>query len=213
MTKSKLYTPLKIGSMEVKNRVMMAPISTGFEPADGSLSEPIINYWVERAKGGVGLIIIGAVTIDSEVPYQTPQTISLGEDKFIPGFKELTDRCHAYGAKVMPQIAYMGAESCNPWFKGIEAVGPSSYVNAQGFQCREMRLDEIPPIIKKYGETALRAKKAGCDGVQVHCACVYDARCLPLPSAKQANRQIRRQLRQSSETCFRGHSRNSLCRR
>lgn len=173
MAKAKLYTPLKIGSVEVKNRVMMAPMSTGYEADDGTINDVTRNYWVERAKGGVGLIIVDAVTIDSNVPYSTPETISLGDDSTIESFKALTDECHTYGAKVFPQIAYMGAESCLLRVKGIPAAGPSAYVNQYGIPCREMKAEEIPAIIKKYGEAAMRARKAGCDGIQLHCAHAY----------------------------------------
>ncbi len=173
MSKSKLYEPMKIGSLEIKNRVMMAPISTGYESIDGTINEVSHNFWVARAKGGVGIIVVDAVTVDKDVPYQTPGTISLGDDSTIASFKAFTDECHKYNTKVFPQLAYMGAESCNLMVKGIPAVGPSAYVNQFGIPCREMRLDEIPGIIKKYGEAALRAKKSGCDGIQLHCAHAY----------------------------------------
>ncbi len=173
MAISKLYTPLQIGTLTVKNRVTMAPMSTGYEDPNGTINDVTYEYWVERAKGGVGAIYVDAVTIDTDVPYQTPETISLGGDEFIPTFKRLTDKCHEYGCAIFPQIAYMGAECCNGWFKGIPAVGPSAYHNAAGFMCREMRLDEIPAIVKKYGEAARRARLAGCDGVQLHAAHAY----------------------------------------
>lgn len=168
----KLYTPFRIGNVEIKNRIFMAPMSTGYENMDGTISGPCADYWIERAKGGTGLIIVDCVGVDKDVPYQTPNTLSLGSDEFIESFKAFNDEVHKYGAKVFPQIAHFGAESCS-WMKGVQPVGPSAYHNAYGAPCRELDLEEIPAIIEKYGDAALRAKKAGCDGIEFHCAHAY----------------------------------------
>ncbi|MEG2039476.1 MAG: NADH:flavin oxidoreductase, partial [Oscillospiraceae bacterium] len=169
----KLYTPVNIGKAVLKNRVIMAPMSTGCESEDGKINDVISNYWELRAKGGVGMILVDAVTIDANVPYLTPSTISLGEDDKIESFKTFVDKMHTHGTLVFPQIAHMGAESCTAWAKGFPAVGPSCYHNSAGHMCREMKLEEIPAIIKKYGEAARRARLAGCDGMEFHCAHAY----------------------------------------
>jgi len=90
----KLFTPIKIGSMEVKNRIVMAPMTTNWAPDDGTISQKMIDYWEARAKGGVGLIIFEAVTIDVAFPYII-QTVGLWDDKLIPGFKRFVDAMHA----------------------------------------------------------------------------------------------------------------------
>ena len=86
--------------MEIKNRIAMAPMTLGFESKDGTINETLTNFWLERAKGGVGLIILDVVTVDSSVPY-LGNTISLGDDNLIPSFKVFVDKIHKYGTKVI----------------------------------------------------------------------------------------------------------------
>lgn len=168
----RLFTPIKIGSMELKNRIAMAPITTGWAPADGTVPERIIDYLEARARGGVALIILETVTIDARFPYLM-QSMGLWADHLIPGFKRLTDRIHAYGAKVAPQISHAGPESFSS-LKGIPAVGPSPVLNKlTGQVCRELSSDEIEAIVVQYGEAARRAREAGCDAVEVHAAHSY----------------------------------------
>ena len=93
---SKLFSPIKIGSMAIKNRIAMAPMATDFANPDGTLSQRIIDYYEARAKGGAGLITLEIATIDEFSPY-VPNTIGLWDDKFIPGIKTLTDAIHIHG--------------------------------------------------------------------------------------------------------------------
>lgn len=172
MVKSTLYSSVSIGGVTLKNRVIMAPMSTGYESEDGTVNQALTDYWVARAKGGVGLILVDAVTVDTKVPYLTKNTLSLGEDRFIPSLKEFTDKIHSYGCKVFPQITHPGPESIS-WSYGVTPVGPSVNHNVYGKPCRELSLEEIPAIIEQYGEAARRAREAGCDGVEFHCAHAY----------------------------------------
>lgn len=171
MDNFKLYTPINIGNVEIKNRVLMAPMSLGYEEKDGNVSSRLKDFWVERARGGVGLIIVDAVTVDSSVPY-LGFTISLGEDKFIPTFKDFVDEIHANGSKLFPQITHPGPESIS-WMFGKTPVASSNYINGLGKSVRELKVEEIEAIIELYGDAARRAKEAGCDGVEFHCAHAY----------------------------------------
>ena len=108
-----LFTPISIGTMEVKNRVAMAPMATDYAESDGRVSQRLIDYLAARAAGGVGLITSEMTTIDEFSPY-VPRTVALWDDKFIPGFKKLSDAVHAHGAKIIPQIAHPGPESLSP---------------------------------------------------------------------------------------------------
>lgn len=171
MDNFKLYTPINIGSVEIKNRVLMAPMSLGYEEKDGNVSSRLKDFWIERAKGGVGLIVVDAVTVDSSVPY-LGFTISLGEDKFIPTFKEFVAEIHANGSKLFPQITHPGPESIS-WMFGKTPVASSNYINGLGKSVRELKVEEIESIIEQYGDAARRAKEAGCDGVEFHCAHAY----------------------------------------
>ena len=109
----KLFTPFRIGSMEIKNRMAMAPMATDFANPDGTISQRMIDYFEARARGGVGLIIMEVVTVDELSPY-VPKTVAIWDDKFIPSLKTLTDAIHAHGAKVIPLISHPGPESLAP---------------------------------------------------------------------------------------------------
>lgn len=168
----KLFSPVKIGAMEVKNRIAMAPMTTNWAPADGTVSDRMIDYLEARARGGVGLIIFETVTIDENFPYIL-QSVGLWDDKLIPSFKRFVDAMHAHGAKVAPQIGHPGPESFS-FLKGIQAVGPSPILSKlNGQMCRELATEEIRPIVEQYGETARRAKEAGCDAMELHAAHSY----------------------------------------
>lgn len=158
--------------MEVKNRIVMAPMTTNWAPDDGTISQKMIDYWEERAKGGVGLIIFEAVTIDAAFPYII-RTVGLWDDNLIPSFKRFVDAMHAHGAKVAPQISHPGPESFS-WLKGVQPVGPSPVVcKTHGQVCRELTLEEIKTIVGQYGEAARRAREAGCDAMELHAAHSY----------------------------------------
>lgn len=168
---SKLFTQLKIGSMELKNRTFMAPMSLGFESQDGSINEILEEYWLTRAKGGVGCIILDALSVDPRVPY-LGNTLSFRGPESIAKYKEFTDKVHQYGAKVIPQVTHPGPESVSAFY-GVAPLASSCYINAMGQKTRALKLEEIPAIIEQYADTAYNAKLAGFDGIELHCAHAY----------------------------------------
>jgi len=170
---SRLFSPIAIGTMELKNRIAMAPMATDYANPDGTISQRLIDYFAARAEGGVGLITTEVTTIDEFSPY-VPRTVGLWDDKFIPGIEKLSDAMHAHGAKIIPQIAHPGPESLAPLIHQRQAVGPSPvmcFVTKQ--VCRELDRDEIEIIIEQFGEAARRAREAGCDGMELHAAHSY----------------------------------------
>lgn len=168
---SKLYSPIKIAGLTLKNRVYMAPMTLGYEAQDGSISDILMDFWERRAQGGVGMVVVDAVSVDPQVPY-LGYTMSLGDDRLIPSFKTFTDKMHSYDTKVFPQIMHPGPESIS-WTFGVDPVGPSNYFNGFGKRVRELSVQEIQEIIQMFGDAARRAKEAGCDGIQFHCAHAY----------------------------------------
>ena len=172
-TLGNLFSPIRIGSMELKNRMAMAPMATDFANPDGTISERMIDYYEARARGGVGLIIMEVVTVDEGSPY-VPKTVALWDDRFIPSLRTLTDALHAHGTKVIPQISHPGPESLAPFFSGEQPVGPSPAIcHATKQKCREITLAEIEQVIDQFGEAARRAREAGCDGMELHAAHSY----------------------------------------
>ena len=168
----KLFSPIKIGTMEVKNRIVMAPMTTNWSPSDGTVPDKIIDYLEIRAKGGVGLIIFETVVVDKQFPY-IMHSVGLWDDSLIPSFRKFVDAMHRHGAKIAPQISHPGPESFS-FMGGVEPVGPSPVLNKlTGQVCRELSIEEIGPIVEQYGEAARRAREAGCDAMELHAAHSY----------------------------------------
>lgn len=169
--KSRLLEELKIGSMTVKNAVFMAPMSLGYESPDGTVNETMQEYWLARARGGVGCIITDALSVDPDVPY-LGNTLCFRNEESIASYRRFTDRIHEYGTKIIPQITHPGPESVSA-FRGIPPVASSVYLNSMAQRIRAVTLEEIPGIIQKYAKGAYDARRAGFDGIELHCAHAY----------------------------------------
>ncbi len=168
----KLFSPIKINSMELRNRIAMAPMATNYTNADGSISEQYRDYIEARARGGAALIILEVTSIDGSFPY-VPNTVGLWDDELIPSMRGLTSAVHAHGAKVVPQISHPGPESVS-FLNGIQPVGPSAIMcHSNKVMCRELSTEEIERIIEQFGDAARRAREAGFDGVELHAAHSY----------------------------------------
>lgn len=164
---ARLLSPFAIGGMQLRNRLVMSAMTTNYGTPDLAISERLIRYHEARAAGGVGLITVEMCSVDSPQRYQ-PQSLSLGEDHFIDGHRELVRRVHALGARIQPQISHPGPESMT------DPVGPSVNVNAgTGWPSRVMDTDEIARVTTLYGDAACRAQRAGYDGMELHAAHAY----------------------------------------
>lgn len=163
-----LFRPIQIGPWEIKNRIVMAPMATNLCAPDGTVTQVQIDHYVARAKGGVGLIIAEDSTVG---PNYVARTVSLANDKFIPGWKRLTEAVHAHGTKIMPQIFHPSFNAPSALNNGAQPVAASPIPNLHSREIpRELTVDEVREIVEQFGETARRAKEGGCDGVQIHCA-------------------------------------------
>jgi 2,4-dienoyl-CoA reductase-like NADH-dependent reductase (Old Yellow Enzyme family)/thioredoxin reductase len=168
---SKLFEPAQIGKMNLRNRIVMPPMVVNFANSDGSVSEGTKAYYAERAKGGVGLIIVEATAV-ARSGRSSPLQLSLYKDDFISGFMGLVDEIHRYGAKVALQLVHCGRQGPSK-FIGQQPIAPSAIPYAGGEMPRELRIDEIPGLIEDFAQAAARAKKAGFDAVEIHGAHGY----------------------------------------
>jgi 2,4-dienoyl-CoA reductase-like NADH-dependent reductase (Old Yellow Enzyme family)/thioredoxin reductase len=160
----RLFTPGKIGSMEIKNRIIMAPMGSDYFDEEGRILDKMLDYYEERALGGAGLITIEACYISFAGKYRG----RIDDDKYIPDFKRLVDVIHKGGAKTVLQIhnRKRGLEIVEPH---IGRVAASDYDDPlSGEHVRGLTLEEVEGIIQDVGKAALRAKKAGFDGVNLH---------------------------------------------
>ncbi|AEG59760.1 NAD(P)/FAD-dependent oxidoreductase [Desulforamulus ruminis] len=167
MNFSSLFLPIKIGTMEVKNRLVVPAMGSGLGNPDGTVSQRLIDYWVARAKGGFGLLITEFVFVDPPGK-AVPDQLGIWKDDFIPGFKKLAEEVHKHGAKIALQIHHAGRQTSQQ-LTGVQPVAPSPLPCPVGKEVpRELTTEEVYQLIEKFGDAALRAKRAGYDAVEIH---------------------------------------------
>lgn len=167
MNYNKLFEPGKIGSLTLKNRFVMGAMGVGFAELGGTPTERTKAYYEARAKGGYALIITEVTRVqDSE--FCTPFEPSLGDDKHIPAWKEVTDAIHKHGAYVFPQLHQPGRQYTKA-ILGHQVSAPSPLACPMFDEVpHEFTTEEVWDNIHMFGDAALRAKKAGFDGVEIH---------------------------------------------
>jgi 2-enoate reductase len=171
---AKLFEPVKIASLEIKNRFALAPMGPlGLGDADGGFNQRGIDYYTERAKGGTGLIITGVTFVDNDVEEHAMPSCPCATHNpvhFIRTAREMTERIHAYNARVFLQMSAGFGRVTIPTNLGeYPPVAPSAIQHRWlDKTCRPLTVEEIQSIIKKFGEGAYQAKRAGFDGVQIH---------------------------------------------
>lgn len=170
-----LFEPVKIANCQIKNRYAMAPMGPcGLADADGGWTQRGIQYYTERAKGGTGLIITGVTFVENKVEFHPMPAVCCPTHNpvhFARTSKELTERVHAYNAKIFLQLSGGFGRVTIPTNLGdVPPVAPSAIPHRwiDNLTCREITVEEIHYIVKKFGEAAAIAKRAGFDGIQIH---------------------------------------------
>jgi 2,4-dienoyl-CoA reductase-like NADH-dependent reductase (Old Yellow Enzyme family)/thioredoxin reductase len=168
-----LFTPIKIGSMVVRNRIVLPPMHMGYGSMDGTVTEKYRDYYGARAKGGAGLIITEACAVHPERKYGLCP-LGLYDDAQLPSWKELVDTIHGHGAKLAAQLMDPGPESMKI-LTGIDPVGPSPVAGRSLYRSmpRELTAREIEAIVEDFGNAVHRAQQAGIDAVEIHAAHGY----------------------------------------
>jgi len=165
-----LQQPGMLGPLRLKNRVVMAPLGTNFSTSDGLITERDKTYYVERAKGGVAMIMTAAMGVNGRARAHRYTPVCY-HDRYIPGLASLVTAIKAHDCVVFGQLNHHGALLHEP---GMEAVGPSVWVNPKtGGPVRPMTRSEIIEIQKDFAAAARRLFLAGYDGVEVHAANGY----------------------------------------
>ena len=161
-----LFNSGKIGSLELKNRIVMTSMVVNYATEDGAVTEQYKDYLKERAKGGVGLIIVEATYVH---PWGKgfPNNLGIDKDSLISGLKELTKVVHDGGAKIAMQLYHAGRQTSSPVI-GCEPLAPSPIPTPGGEVPKEATIEQIQELIEAFGEGARRAKEAGFDAVEIH---------------------------------------------
>ncbi len=171
-----LFSPIKIGKLEIKNRIVMAPMVTGQASQDGRVTDGQIAWYEARAKGGVGLIILEMTAVARGG--SAAALLGIWDDEAVPGYKKLTDTVHANGAKIFIQLSHAGRQTEKAFTGGSLPVAPSAISCPLGEPLskeipRRLSLEEIEEIVEQFGQAARRSREAGFDGVEVHGAHGY----------------------------------------
>jgi len=176
----KLFEPLKVGTVDLANRIVMPPMSTNFA-REGFVTDSMVNYYAERGQGGVGLIVVEDAIIDTPVGNHTFHCLYIDHDRFLPGLQRLARAIQAGGAKAFLTINHAGRRGGRVEngqllvTRGKLPVAPSTIPHpATGYVVpRELSLEEVEELEDKFVHAACRVKDAGFDGVSIHAAHMY----------------------------------------
>lgn len=203
---------MKIGNVEIKNRVVMAPMLMGFGTFNGDATEQMMDYYEERAKGGTGLIITEITRVNDLTGASSFGQLSASKDRNIPSISKLAERIHKHGAKLFVELHHPGRQNVNLMINTVpisvamdkimpknsyskllygsivplgkkmvekdlffKTVGPSKTEKSKFSESanKALTVKQIKKIISQFGDAALRVKKAGCDGVELHASHGY----------------------------------------
>ncbi len=168
LTFTKLFTPVKIGPMTLRNRIAMAPMTTSYGTKHGVITERMRDYYEARAKGGAGLIIVESTEVDYYRSTDMSKRLSIDSDLTLSAWSVLARAIKKHGAKAAVQLNHHGRHA-DPKLTGFQPLGPSAIpAPGHGGTPKEMTIDDIQNVVRLFAEGAVRARKAGFDGVEVH---------------------------------------------
>ena len=164
MSFNMLFSPMKMGGVELKNRIVWTGHGTGF---GNVVNDSIIAYNVRRARAGVGMIVIGYTSIHPTCRL-LPNELICWDDSVIPGYKKLTDAIHKFDTKIVSQISHIGRQGGSD-YSGSHLLAPSPIPDIVYQEVpKEMELEDIQEIVESYGNAARRVREGGFDGVEIH---------------------------------------------
>jgi 2,4-dienoyl-CoA reductase-like NADH-dependent reductase (Old Yellow Enzyme family) len=186
-----LLSPGRIGTMELRNRIVHAPMSLGLGAGDGTCGDRYVAYYDERAKGGAGLINIGTVSVGYPEGSVDAKQVAASDDRFLPSLKGLADAIHAHYAKIVLQLNHNGTQAGGDRAAGRPLATPSLPVSKPGDLADSFLPEElaalaagnpvlgavryqvldiagIERIVAMFADAALRCRRAGADAVEIH---------------------------------------------
>lgn len=169
-----LFQPLRIKSLDLKNRIVMAPMTRSFSP-HGVPGENVVAYYERRAQAEVGLIISEGTVVDRPAAKNHPDIPFFHSEAPLAGWKRVIDRVHAAGGKMAPQIWHVGAVAApmTDWVPPVPVESPSGLVAPGRPRGEAMSLEAIADTIAAFARAALDAKRLGFDLVEIHGAHGY----------------------------------------
>ncbi len=182
-----LLSPGRIGALSLPNRIIVTAMGVSLAEEDGTVSQRLIDYHLAHARGGAGLIIMGVTGVAWPVGAVQPRQTAISDDRFLPGLTRLVDAVHAAGGRIAAQLHHGGlvatysaqgghplwAPGCPPPFKGDfpdyflpEEMG--AFAGGAVPTIKVLTQEDIGLVIRQFADAALRAQKAGFDGLEIH---------------------------------------------
>ena len=166
-----LFTPFTVGSVTVRNRIVVPGHATLFMPADGLPTERMLHYWVAKARGGVGLIM---THVHNVMPHHTgAPPVALQTDAIVPAYRKVVDALHDEGVKFFLQLNHVGGEGNSRMFGGV-VLAPSAvrstranFLPTAQETPHEMEIKDIDEVVEAFRQAASKAREAGFDGVEI----------------------------------------------
>ncbi|MGI5879526.1 MAG: FAD-dependent oxidoreductase [Syntrophomonadaceae bacterium] len=169
-----LFKPAYIGNCQIFNRLVMAPMATGYASSYGEITDNNINYYESRARGGAGLIIVEAACVDSPVGREGFGQIHIDHPRYIPGLSRLATAIRSHGSCAFIQLFHAGRQTSTIVTEGNTPVAPSPLACPfMREKPRELTAEEIDIIRAKFVSAAMIASMAGFDGIELHAAHGY----------------------------------------
>ena len=166
-----LFSPITINKLELKNRIVMTAMHLGYTP-DGEVTDRLVEFYRVRARGGVGLIIVGGCPIDEEG--SMPNMIGIYNDRFIPGLQRLTKTIKGEGARIAAQLYQAGRYTHSSMIGGRKPFSASAVRSKlTGETPRALDLEEIPGIQDRFVQAAIRALESGFDAIEILASAGY----------------------------------------
>jgi mycofactocin system FadH/OYE family oxidoreductase 2 len=160
-----LFSPIRIGGIEVPNRICFSAHTTNFS-THGIINEQHIAYYEERARGGCGLIIIGELSIHpTDRPYE--QMVEAYDEKVFPGYQELTSAIQKHQTKIFAQLNHSGFQ-CDGCISRSPVLGPSPLADIEfGEAAKMMEPEDIQEVVDNFAKAAGFVKEGGFDGIEI----------------------------------------------
>jgi len=174
MTVNQLFQPFRLKSLELKNRIVMAPMTRSFSP-DGIPGPNVADYYARRVHGEVGLIVTEGTVINRPAASNDPDIPHFYGEKALHGWKAVVDKVHALGGAIAPQLWHMGvvAPKESGWLPPAPFEGPSGFVAPGEIGGVAMTIVDIAATIQAFAQAAAEAKTLGFDAVEIHGAHGY----------------------------------------
>ncbi len=168
----RLFQKGYIGKCQIKNRVVMTAMTTGYAGLDGAPTEQLTRYYEERAKGGAGLIVTEIFCLNREHGIAFPRQLYALNPMNVQPLAQMVARVHKYGTKIFAQLHHGGSTN-SPELNGGKIYGPSAIPNVSGIVPEAFTLEQIEELKQQFIMTAAACQAADFDGVELHGAHGY----------------------------------------